>query len=246
MNILDGDPNLFEEDFPVEPVKQESENFLDPFGSQQQQNAASQLQRGLQQQAGDVLSAGSLSILQQTLQQPEQQIQVSSIPTFNVAPVVKDDVSLKKEQFNILNSLSASKHTELAQQLFGPVSPVNQSTIKQEPAQIHVSAQNVAPKAQSPFLAPATATATPQTHKIIVSNSPTVVPSVESKSVAATQPQQIIINSLPQQQQQPTRVTSVPQLTTSDIITLSQQLNAQQLQVPCLLLDIFGLSKSSR
>lgn len=244
MNILDGDANIFEDDFPVEPVKQESEHFLDHFASSQQQNATtSPLQHGLQHQQAnaDTLTAGGLSILQQTLQQPEQQIQVSSIPNFTVAPVVKDDASIKKEQFNILNSLSASKHTELAQQLFGPVSPANKPVVKQEPAQIHVTAQNVVPKAQSPFLAPvgSAAPATPQTHKIIVSSSgvapvQTVLATpdcvTQSPPPQQQQQQQIIINSLPQQQSQP-RVTSLPQLTTSDIITLSQQLNAQQLQV---------------
>ena len=231
MNILDGDANIFEDDLLAEPIKQESDNILNALSTQQH---ASCLPHGGPQPCDNVPSQG-LSILQQTLQQPEQQIQVSSFPSFNVSPLLTENTALKKEQFNILNNLSASKHTELAQQLFAPLSP---STIKQEPAKIHVSTtvhSNGVAKPQSPAFVPV-APATPQTHKIIVSSTLPVAqstPAPATSTPASAKPQQIIINSVPQQQP---RVTSQPKLTTNDIIMLSQQLNTQQLQVSRVLI----------
>ena len=230
-----GAADLFGESFGLEPVKQEADPLVtsdhivrDTLLSDQsviesisfqdairvsQQSAKQQQQQQQQQQQNAIraaLSSNRHSLLQQTLSQPEQQIQVHSLPHHNFGVTLKDEPILHADAFlasTNVSHLSASKHTQLAHHLTAPLSPPL-TPPQQEQAKLLIQNQ---PKIHLQPQATATIVTSPAqqqqqqramtTQKIIVQHAPLQTVTQVQPLQQQQQPQQIIINSAPLQQQ---------------------------------------------
>ena len=231
-----GAADLFGESFGLEPVKQEADPLItsdkivrDTLLSDQsviesisfqdairvsQQSATQQQQQQQQQQQNAIraaLSSNRHSLLQQTLSQPEQQIQVHSLPHHNFGVTLKDEPILHADAFlasTNVSHLSASKHTQLAHHLTAPLSPPL-TPPQQEQAKLLIQNQ---PKIHLQPQATATIVTSPAqqqqqqramtTQKIIVQHAPLQTVTQVQPLQQQQQPQQIIINSAPLQQPQ--------------------------------------------
>ena len=191
---------------------------------QQQQQPPVTLQQALQQHAipkeqtqsiRAALSSNRHALLQQTLLQPEQQIQVHSLPHHNLGAALKDEPILNHDAFlapTNVSHLSASKHAQLAHHLTAPLSPP-MTPPQQEQAKLLIQNQpKIHLTPQQSKVGPVTTimTSSPQqqqpqlqrTQKIIVQTSPVLQQQTVTQQTQPQQQQTIINSTAPQPQQQ--------------------------------------------